>query len=90
MAAEVNAAALPFAPAATLAQVLNGGEDYELLFTASPSARIPASIEGIPVTCIGRIVAARKGAPHPSAPPITLITPKGAVPLMPQGWQHFS
>ena len=90
VAAEVDAAALPFAPAATLAQVLNGGEDYELLFTALPAARVPASIEGIPVTCIGRIVAARERAPHPSAPPITLITPKGAVPLTPQGWQHFS
>jgi thiamine-monophosphate kinase len=94
VAAELNAAALPFAAAATPAQVLNGGEDYELLFTAPPAARIPSSIEGVPVTQIGRIVAANKQSAKPSSspatPPITLITSKGAVPLTPQGWQHFS
>jgi thiamine-monophosphate kinase len=95
VAAELDAASLPFAPGATLAQVLNGGEDYELLFTAPPAARIPSSVEGVPVACIGRIVAARKTAPrkeaaNPSHSPITLITSKGAVPLTPQGWQHFS
>ena len=62
VAAELDGAALPFATAATPAQVLNGGEDYELLFTAPAAARIPSSIEGVPVTQIGRIVAASKGA----------------------------
>jgi thiamine-monophosphate kinase len=62
VAAELHAAALPFANAATPAQVLSGGEDYELLFTAPAGARIPSSIEGVPVTCIGRIVEASKGA----------------------------
>ena len=102
VAAELDAAALPFAPGATPAQALNGGEDYELLFTAPPAARVPSSIEGVPVTQIGRIVtrsggAAGKGAARrgraigrSSASPITLVTPKGAVPLTPQGWQHFS
>jgi len=100
VAAELDAAALPFAPGATPAQALNGGEDYELLFTAPPAARVPSSIEGVPVTQIGRIVAAsewaagkgagRKGIGQPSAPPIILLTPKGAIPLIPQGWQHFS
>jgi thiamine-monophosphate kinase len=90
VAAELDAAALPFAAAATPAQVINGGEDYELLFTAPLDARIPSSIEGVPVTQIGRIVAASKGAAKPSDSPITLITSKGAVRLTPQGWQHFS
>lgn|GEM_PF-42746 len=110
VAAELYADALPFAAAATPAQVLNGGEDYELLFTAPPAARVPSSIEGVPVTQIGRIVAeskaaARKGATdnktarknaarsgigQSTASPITLITTKGAFPLTPQGWQHFS
>ncbi|MGD1108382.1 MAG: thiamine-phosphate kinase [Terracidiphilus sp.] len=95
VAAELDAAALPFAPGANPAKALNGGEDYELLFTAPPAARVPSSIEGVPVTQIGRIVgahegAARKATAQSSAPPITLITPKGAVSLTPQGWQHFS
>jgi thiamine-monophosphate kinase len=90
VAAELDAAALPFAAAATPTQVLNGGEDYELLFTAPAAARIPPSIEGVPVTQIGRIVAASKGATKSSKQSITLITSKGAVPLTPQGWQHFS
>ena len=66
-------------------QVLHGGEDYELLFTAPPAARVPASIEGVPVTRIGRIVASKR-----TSSPITLITPKGTISLAPQGWQHFS
>ena len=94
VAAELDAAALPVAPGASLAQVLHGGEDYELLFTASPAARVPSSIEGVPVARIGRIVtmaegAARNGKRQTATPPITLITPTGAVPLAPQGWQHF-
>jgi thiamine-monophosphate kinase len=83
--AELDAAALPFAAGATVVQVLHGGEDYELVFTAPPAARVPNSIEGVAVTQIGRIVDAGK-----TTPPITLLTPKGAVPLTPQGWQHFS
>ena len=89
VAAELDPAALPFAALATPDQVLNGGEDYELLFTSPPGARIPSSIEGVPVTQIGRIVDARKGSAKPSESPITLITSKGAVRLTPQGWQHF-
>jgi thiamine-monophosphate kinase len=85
VAAEVDAAALPIHPAATLAQALNGGEDYELLFTAPAAARLPRSIAGIPVTPIGRIVPRRKGRPA-----VTLLTPQGPQPLKPQGWEHFS
>jgi thiamine-monophosphate kinase len=100
VAAELDAATLPFAPGAKPAQALHGGEDYELLFTAPPAARVPSSIEGVPVTQIGRIVtrskgaagkgAARKGTGQSSASPIILVTSKGAIPLTPQGWQHFA
>ncbi len=85
VAAEVNAAALPIHPAATLQQALNGGEDYELLFTAPPTARLPRKIAGVPFTQIGRILPRRSGRPV-----VTLLTPQGPQPLDSQGWQHFS
>jgi len=95
VAAELDAASLPIAPAANALQMLHGGEDYELLFTAPPGARVPADIEGVRVTRIGRIVVesqgrARKARGQSAASSITLVTPAGAVPLAPQGWQHFS
>jgi len=83
--AEVSAASLPIHPAATLQQALHGGEDYELLFTAPNSARIPRKIGGVPVTQIGRILRRRAGKPM-----IRLITARGLQPLDPQGWEHFS
>jgi thiamine-monophosphate kinase len=85
VAAEIDAAALPVHSGATLEQALNGGEDYELLFTASPAAHVPRSIVGVPVTRIGRIVRPRKGRPR-----ITLVTAQGRQPLARQGWEHFS
>jgi thiamine-monophosphate kinase len=85
VAVEVDAAALPIHPAATLEQALHGGEDYELLFTAPPAARLPRAIAGVPVTRIGRILKARAGWST-----ITLISPQGALPLNPRGWEHFS
>ena len=84
VAAEVDAAALPIHSGATLAQALHGGEDYELLFTAPSTARLPRSIGGVPVTRIGRIVRRRKGRPMAA-----LLTAQGPEPLVPRGWQHF-
>jgi thiamine-monophosphate kinase len=83
--AEVDAALLPLGLGATLAQALHGGEDYELLFTAPPSARLPRSIAGVPITRIGRIAKPRKGRPA-----IMLITQQGPQPLEAHGWEHFS
>lgn len=83
--AEVDAALLPLYPGATLEQALHGGEDYELLFAAPPSARVPKSIAGVAVTCIGRIVRPRKGRPQ-----VTLLTANGKQPLTRMGWEHFS
>jgi len=37
------------------ALAIAGGEDYELLFTASPRVKIPNKIGGVPITKIGKI-----------------------------------
>jgi thiamine-monophosphate kinase len=85
VAAEVDAALLPIHSAATQAQALNGGEDYELLFAAPASARIPSKIAGVPITRIGRIIPPRRNRAT-----ITLLTDQGREPLKPHGWQHFT
>lgn len=85
VAAEIEAGLLPLAPTATLAQALHGGEDYELLFTAPATARLPRTIAGVPVTRIGRIAKRRHGRPA-----VTLLNPQGAQRLEAQGWEHFS
>jgi len=85
VAAEVDTALLPVHPSSTLSQALHGGEDYELLFTAPASARIPRKLIGISITKIGRILSTRANRPT-----VTFVTPQGREPLRPQGWQHFS
>jgi thiamine-monophosphate kinase len=85
VAAEIEADLLPVYPEATLKQALHGGEDYELLFSAPPKARIPNEIDSVPITCIGRVTAHRKG--HPL---LTLLTSRGQQPLEPRGWEHFA
>lgn len=64
---------------------LHGGEDYELLFTAPASRKIPASVEGAAVSEIGRVRVAKPGQAR-----IELLTESGAEPLAPSGWEHFS
>jgi len=85
VSAEVDLAALPIHSAASLAQALHGGEDYELLFTAPAAVRLPHTIKGVAVTRIGRIVPPRTGSPD-----LTLLTPGGPQPLEAGGWEHFS
>jgi thiamine-monophosphate kinase len=85
VAAEMEAAALPISPGATLDHALHGGEDYELLFTARPSARLPRSIAGVSITRIGRVIRWRPGSPQ-----VMLRTHAGTEPLQPRGWEHFS
>ncbi len=83
--AEVEAAALPVHPGATLEQALNGGEDYELLFTARPGARIPQSIAGVAVKRIGRIVRTPSRGPR-----VVLGGAEWKRPLEARGWEHFA
>jgi thiamine-monophosphate kinase len=52
---------LPIAKGATLEQALHGGEDYELLFTASAEARVRSRLAGVPVTSIGTIRRGKAG-----------------------------
>lgn len=70
---------LPIAKGATPEQALHGGEDYELLFTASAKLALPDKIAGVPVTCIGRITKGEPGS-------ISL----GGKPLPALGFDHFA
>lgn len=63
---------------ATLEQALHGGEDYELLFTASARTRITRSFQGLRITQIGVM---RKGSPGE-------VQCNGK-PLQPLGYDHF-
>ncbi len=91
--AELQQAEIPIHPLArksppntALHAALHGGEDYELLFTAPASLRMPGSIAGVSVTRIGTLTRRRPGTPL-----ITLLTPTGArEALEPGGWEHFS
>ena len=61
---------------------LHGGEDYELLFTARPKAKVPGLITGVAVTRIGEIVRGDS---------IQLGDSHGRTkPLLSAGWQHFA
>lgn len=89
---EIEQAALPLhlltrklAPEAALHAALHGGEDYELLFAASATARVPRQLAGVPITRIGRFT---RRNPRRL---MTLIGPSGLnFPLKSLGWQHFA
>jgi thiamine-monophosphate kinase len=85
--AEILSDAIPLARvgrpqrAVALQDALDGGDDYELLFTASPSKTVPSRIAEIPVTLIGRVTKTKK---------IELVPEDGKRrPLKPEGWEHF-
>ena len=93
LGAEVEEAALPIHPlarklgaASGLHAALHGGEDYELLFTAPASLRLPSSLAGVPVTRIGSMIRLCAGRPR-----MTLVQADGnRVALEARGWQHFA
>lgn len=85
--AELQAEAIPRASVGKpsrevdLQFALHGGEDYELLFTAPRSKRIPSHIAGVPITLIGHVTRLKK---------IFLKNESGVgVELRPEGWEHF-
>ena len=85
--AELDAIAVPVFPGATLDEALHGGDDYELLFTASPGSGIPKKLGGVAIQPIGRMIARGAGS---KAGRVVLISSTGRrKPLQPAGWQHF-
>jgi thiamine-monophosphate kinase len=98
LAAEIDGSAIPVHPLAREAEAagwadalrlaLNGGEDYELLFTSPVRKRIPSSLAGVPIHAIGRITPQRRGRPT-----IELLEASGKgtrrIPLEAGGWEHF-
>jgi len=91
--AEVNAASLPLHPLTqklsqndALHAALNGGEDYELLFTAAPTTHVPKKIAGVPITRIGSI-----HRPAANRPRVTLVDDEGRRnELRSAGWEHLA
>jgi thiamine-monophosphate kinase len=96
LAAEIEASAIPIHAMAQQAEesgwgpsaldlALHGGEDYELLFTAPPSKKIPTHIGGLPIQAIGRMRASDAGEPV-----ITILALDGSrQELEAKGWEHF-
>ena len=75
--AEIEIASLPVAVGATLEQALHGGEDYELLFTASEK-KVPKGVRRI-----GRVTRDPRQM-------MWLRTPDGKrMPMPAGGWEHF-
>jgi thiamine-monophosphate kinase len=84
--AEVEAQAIPLADVGKPARevdlelALHGGEDYELLFTAPRSRRVPTRIAGVPITQIGFVTRGKR---------IFLTKNNIGYELEPHGWEHF-
>lgn len=84
--AEINAEVIPRARHGRLLEpvdlraALHGGEDYELLFTASGNKRVPTRIANVPVTEIGRIARGRG---------VVLASHNKSQKLNSKGWEHF-
>ncbi len=92
VSAELDISLLPAHPltttltdAAQIAAILHGGEDYELLFTASPTTKIPRSIAGVPITRIGRIL-----KPQKNRPKMSIRADDTTFELQPEGWEHLT
>lgn len=85
VSALIEESAIPIAGRANLDLALHGGEDYELLFTAPPRAKLPLKVAGVAITRIGEVrprsskrsqMQIRDGSGHLRQ-------------LRPKGWQHF-
>ncbi len=90
--ASVEAALLPLDPSIraagfkdeeALRLALDGGEDFELLFTVRPrdASKLPDEVEGVRVTRIGEVTGERGR--------LKLLRDGRAIPLRPGGFEHF-
>lgn len=82
----IDSSLLPVFPNASLEQALNGGEDYELLFTVSPNnvAKLKALATGFPnivITKIGTITESLERL---------IVIGSNPVPLLAKGYDHFA
>jgi thiamine-monophosphate kinase len=78
VSAELTSSRLPVAKHATLDEALNGGEDYELIFTAAPRVKVPLSIGGLAISEIGAITRGRG------------VVFMDGHPLQSKGFDHFA
>ena len=79
VSARIERDRIPCHPGADMELALHGGEDYELIIT---STGLPAEVDGIELTRIGKIV------PDPSGR-IVLVSDTTEEVIEPGGWQHF-
>jgi thiamine-monophosphate kinase len=100
LSAIVEAARVPLSPAARavitgdrrrLASALSGGDDYEILFSAPPSAAARLAelsrAFDVPVATIGHVVAPSQG----EAPRVSIRDDRGRpLELASEGWTHFA
>ena len=85
VSAKIEAGVLPVAKSANLRLAIHGGEDYELLFTASPDVKIPRRIAGVRVTQIGVIERRSR-----SNDQVLIHDENGRLkPLAALAWEHF-
>jgi thiamine-monophosphate kinase len=70
VAAAISSSLLPVARGATFEQALNGGEDYELLFTAPPKLEVPPTAGKLAISEIGMITRGPAGAVFLDGQPI--------------------
>ena len=100
VAATIRAGDVPLSPAARacveadpqcLETILTGGDDYELIFTASPETTNAlyraAAATGTAVQCIGEIIAPSEAGAHP----VTVVGADGqSLNLAHPGYTHFA
>lgn len=96
LSAVVDATAIPVHPLAVEAEhggwtasamdlSLHSGEDYELLFTSSPSVKIPRRLAGVEVHRIGRMLKEKSLKPR-----VIVMDADGSSRLLAAlGWEHF-